>query len=279
MNQQQASSLLGIAANASKAEIKKAYRKKVKSVHPDVNPSKTAHEEFVKLTDAYDVLVNGPKVAPSTSRQTSNAPQDPFVKYARQYSAPTDPAEYREWIKVAKARAKKAMEDLNARKAEDDSFILEKMRKWTFIVALFMVGISSFFAYDILFTEETHREIKTGIKADLENYTLITDKSEYKIGIDDMIVTSLMDDTIHVAKTQLGIYKDVTFYIDGEPHNYVYYNEFFYAISAGSFVSLLMATIVIVFRRKIKYAAIAFFIFSVALQTGAILTVLFGELL
>lgn len=49
-------SVLGVARSASVDEIKAAYKKKVKKLHPDVNPSPKAAEEFADVKQAYDVL-------------------------------------------------------------------------------------------------------------------------------------------------------------------------------------------------------------------------------
>ena len=49
--------LLGVSRNAKEADIKKAYRRLARKLHPDVNPGdKTAEEKFKKIQEAYDVL-------------------------------------------------------------------------------------------------------------------------------------------------------------------------------------------------------------------------------
>lgn len=47
---------LGVSRDASTEEIKKAYRKKARKLHPDVNPSEGAAEQFKTLGRAYEVL-------------------------------------------------------------------------------------------------------------------------------------------------------------------------------------------------------------------------------
>ncbi|NLA65205.1 MAG: molecular chaperone DnaJ [Leucobacter sp.] len=48
--------VLGVSRDASTDEIKKAYRRLARELHPDVNPSEDAAERFKDVTHAYDVL-------------------------------------------------------------------------------------------------------------------------------------------------------------------------------------------------------------------------------
>ena len=50
--------ILGVKPNSSKDEIKKAYRKLAKEWHPDINKSENAHERFIEITEAYEILVD-----------------------------------------------------------------------------------------------------------------------------------------------------------------------------------------------------------------------------
>ncbi len=55
--------ILGVDRDASKSEIKKAYRKKAKRYHPDKNPENQdeAREKFKKISEAYEVLADDEK--------------------------------------------------------------------------------------------------------------------------------------------------------------------------------------------------------------------------
>src|SRR5699024_11243508 len=48
--------VLGVAKDASDQEIKRAYRKLARELHPDVNPSEDAQQRFGEVTTAYEVL-------------------------------------------------------------------------------------------------------------------------------------------------------------------------------------------------------------------------------
>ncbi|CAM4016572.1 molecular chaperone DnaJ [Nocardiopsis tropica] len=48
--------ILGVDSKASDQEIKRAYRKLARELHPDVNPDDAAQEKFRDVSDAYEVL-------------------------------------------------------------------------------------------------------------------------------------------------------------------------------------------------------------------------------
>lgn len=50
--------ILGLPMNSSLEEIKKAYRKKARLYHPDINQSPDARDKFILATEAYDFLMS-----------------------------------------------------------------------------------------------------------------------------------------------------------------------------------------------------------------------------
>jgi molecular chaperone DnaJ len=65
--------VLGVDRNATPDEIKKAYRRLARELHPDVNPSPEASERFKHVTHAYDVLSD-----PQQREQYDLGPQQGF---------------------------------------------------------------------------------------------------------------------------------------------------------------------------------------------------------
>src|SRR5690625_6526634 len=55
--------VLGVDKNATKQEIRRAYRAKARKYHPDVNKAEDAKEKFIEVKEAYEVLSDDQKRA------------------------------------------------------------------------------------------------------------------------------------------------------------------------------------------------------------------------
>lgn len=76
--------ILGVSANASKSEIKQAFREAAKEQHPDLSSSPEAAEAFAKIKEAHDALMKesgGPRdsgaLTSSVARATAQATYRP----------------------------------------------------------------------------------------------------------------------------------------------------------------------------------------------------------
>jgi hypothetical protein len=93
--------LLGIGRDATLAQVKRAYRERVKSCHPDVNPSPRAtlvfravHEAYTVLSDTarrmrYDAELQYYREAPAQA----HSQQNDLRKYGRRRPHNTEPVE------------------------------------------------------------------------------------------------------------------------------------------------------------------------------------------
>jgi molecular chaperone DnaJ len=68
--------ILGVRRDAGAEEIKKAYRRLARELHPDVNPDPQLQERFKEVTQAYEVLSDPEK------RQMYDLGADPFARGA-----------------------------------------------------------------------------------------------------------------------------------------------------------------------------------------------------
>ncbi|RSN71214.1 molecular chaperone DnaJ [Actinomadura sp. WAC 06369] len=64
---------LGVGRNATADEVKKAYRRLARELHPDVNPDPDTQEKFKEITQAYEVLSDPKK------REMYDLGADPFA--------------------------------------------------------------------------------------------------------------------------------------------------------------------------------------------------------
>lgn len=67
--------VLGLRADASFEEVKTSYRRLARRYHPDMNPGdRAAEEKFIRITQAYQVLVESMPTATSSTAATKAQP-------------------------------------------------------------------------------------------------------------------------------------------------------------------------------------------------------------
>jgi molecular chaperone DnaJ len=64
---------LGVSRDATAEDIKRAYRRAARKLHPDVNPGQEAEEQFKRVSQAYDVLADPDK------RRSYDMGADPYA--------------------------------------------------------------------------------------------------------------------------------------------------------------------------------------------------------
>lgn len=77
--------ILGVPENASEEQIKKAYRVLARKYHPDVNPASDAAENFIRVTEAYEILI-GQRKAPKTTITHQRSAEDIARERAKAYA-------------------------------------------------------------------------------------------------------------------------------------------------------------------------------------------------
>lgn len=114
--------LLELEPGATKADVKKAYRRLSKIYHPDLNKSADAHQKFIELTEAYTFLT-----------QVGPRPHQEPITY--DYNPEVD--EYELWREQAKAKARQ-------RAKEEAKLQRELIKKIFWVFRKVAVGIIAF---------------------------------------------------------------------------------------------------------------------------------------
>ena len=77
--------ILGLPVNSSVDEIKKAYRKKARLYHPDINPAPDAKDLFISVTEAYEFLIANHEKLNTDEQEYEKAMED-WRKYRQDRS-------------------------------------------------------------------------------------------------------------------------------------------------------------------------------------------------
>lgn len=105
--------ILSIKKNSSQDEIKKAYRQAAIFWHPDKNKSTNAHEKFVQISEAYEILSNLEKrrLYDKIYSEYFDRKSDIQVSQVKKeepkksYASKDEYAQYEKWVKEAKVKA------------------------------------------------------------------------------------------------------------------------------------------------------------------------------
>ena len=77
--------ILGVNQNASMAEIRRAFRAKAKLYHPDLNDSPEAHQEFIRLKQAFDFVIKHKDFSRQRLKTTVYANNEYRKRYNREF--------------------------------------------------------------------------------------------------------------------------------------------------------------------------------------------------
>jgi hypothetical protein len=111
-------SILGLEKDAGPEEVKRAYRQLAKKFHPDINPAPDAHEQFIRITEAYEILINRDFQAYYSSRETVRDPGYMHEQYQKAREEARESArryarmKYEQFIREQEAFKKSGWHDL-----------------------------------------------------------------------------------------------------------------------------------------------------------------------
>ncbi len=138
--------ILGLKRNATKAQIKRAYRRLALKWHPDKNKSPDAEAMFIKITEAYKVLSNPDTNRKSRSRKTRSS------STRKQHKKTQDKSAYKKWSdfmaecaqKEAKREAQMKYKDFKRAK-----FKYEKDSRTLFFFIITLTFLTIFYAAEV----------------------------------------------------------------------------------------------------------------------------------
>lgn len=114
--------ILEIPADSSDQDIKKAYRRLAKKYHPDVNKATNAHEKFIEISEAYEILINHKEhikyvnVPSEGQTYTTYRASDEFEKFreeAREKARQRAKMKYEEFMKHEEAFRESGLYDIS----------------------------------------------------------------------------------------------------------------------------------------------------------------------
>ncbi len=129
--------ILELSPGASKAEVKKAYRRLARKYHPDVNRSPEAHQKFQMIEEAYRMIQSG------KANTTAKDKRAAYAK-AKQKQEERRREAYRERMRRAQRFAQRIKE-------QREKNFLESVRRFFTTIIIILVGLSSFYLFELIY--------------------------------------------------------------------------------------------------------------------------------
>lgn len=147
--------VLNVAYEASEQEVKKAYRLLAKKLHPDANKSPNAHEAFIELQRAYEILSNSvlrnkynqeyKRAYGTNTQQESKNYSDKTEKYNETYSENKPHHFYDEELNKKTKEASQKAEKYAKMTAEEFSSMLSETRFQLKHIFILLLGVTILF--------------------------------------------------------------------------------------------------------------------------------------
>lgn len=253
--------ILGLPETASQDEIKKKYRKLAMRIHPDRNPSPKAKEDFLQLTDAYEILI-GKKPAPRTSRSISKSAE----------KSSTD--------RVKEAR-QRIFEQQEKERLENEIYFqsLFKGRKWKLLklsailgcILSILIVCDYFLPYHVESTEITHYAIKIDNGGRFVSRNVIVTSSGEEFWLEKMDYTLYSEyPKIHIVKSwifhnAINVLSDQKTHIASFPVIFSFYSMHWILL-----FFFLLPVIIVFYKRRTVWYTIGYQI-ALYLSTGLML--------
>ena len=129
--------ILNIRRTANNDEIKKLYRQAALFWHPDKNKSTNAHEKFIEVNEAYNILIDVSK------RRVYDHLYDSFYNVQQEINVfretKKDYKTYEQWVKFERMKAEQLMK-ISSDKIITDTFYF--IDKYGWLILLMLMGTS-----------------------------------------------------------------------------------------------------------------------------------------
>ncbi len=129
--------ILELPPNASKDEVKTAYRRLARKYHPDVNRSPEAQQKFQMIEEAYRMIRSGKAKRVSSDRRAAYA-------QAKQAQEERRKEAYRERVRRARKFAKRIQEQ------REKNFV-ETVRRFVTTMIILIVSLSSYYSFEQIY--------------------------------------------------------------------------------------------------------------------------------